>query len=281
MKPKSKTREFIEAVLIALFAALILRQFVIASYKVPTGSMENTVLIGDFMFVNKFVYGAKTPEWIGIPFTRAGFEIPGFRFPVITEPEPYDIIVFKYPVDPHLDYIKRCIAVGGQTVEIIDKRVYVDNQPFPRPPHMRFIDPRVLSHENHSFGVFAPILGSRDNFGPLYAPKKGDRISLDEKNFLIYKSTIEQHGKNGSLEWRNHQAFLNGVAIDEYEFQQDYYFAMGDNRDNSLDSRAWGFVPHENIVGTPLIIWLSWNSRIPAYRFLDKIRWNRLGDVVR
>lgn len=281
MKPKSKSRELIEAVVIALFAALVLRQFVIASYKVPTGSMENTVLIGDFMFVNKFVYGAKTPEWIGIPFTRFGFDVPWFRFPAITDPDPYDVIVFKYPVDPHLDYIKRCIAVGGQTVEIINKRVYVDGKPFPRPPHLKFIDPRILERDNHSFDVFTPMLGSRDNFGPLYIPKKGDRITLNERNFSIYKNAVERYKKDISLVWRDGGAFLNGAPIREYEFDQNFYFAMGDNRDNSLDSRAWGFVPHEYIVGTPLIIWLSWNSKMPAYRLFNKIRWERLGSVVR
>jgi signal peptidase I len=229
---KSKTRELIEAVIIALFAALVLRQFVIASYKVPTGSMENTVLIGDFMFVNKFVYGAKTPDWIGIPFTRVGFEVPWIRFPRITKPEPYDIVVFKYPLDPFLDYIKRCIAVGGQTLEIVDKKVYVDGKPFPRPPHVIFIDHRIFERQNQTFQVFDPSLGSRDNFGPL---------------------TIPPH----------------------------HYFMMGDNRDNSADSRAWGFVPPENIVGTPLIIWLSWDSKMPAYRLFHKIRWSRLGSVVR
>ena len=232
MNTKSKTREFIEAVLIALFAALILRQFVIASYKVPTGSMENTVLVGDFMFVNKFVYGAKTPEWIGIPFTRTGFDVPWFRFPSITDPEPYDIIVFKYPVDPHLDYIKRCIAEGEQTVELIDKKVYINGEPFPKPPHMKYIDPHIYPRSSSSFPVFDPELGSRDNFGPVTVPP-------------------------------------------------DHYFAMGDNRDNSLDSRAWGFVPHDNIVGTPLIVWLSWDSHVPAYRLFHKIRWDRLGSVVR
>ena len=230
--PKSKTRELVEAVVIALFAALVLRQFVIASYKVPTGSMENTVLVGDFMFVNKFVYGAKTPDWIGIPFTKTGFDVPWFRFPAIAQPEPYDIIVFRYPVDPLLDYIKRCIAVGGQTIEIIDKKVYVDGVPFPQPPHIKFIDHHIFSRENQAFEVFDPKLGSRDNFGPVTVPP-------------------------------------------------NHYFAMGDNRDNSLDSRAWGFVPPENIVGTPLIIWLSWDSRMPAYRLFNKIRWSRLGSVVR
>lgn len=281
MTPKSKTRELIEAVVIALFAALVLRQFVIASYKVPTGSMENTVLVGDFMFVNKFVYGAKTPDWIGIPFTKTGFSVPSFRFPAIAQPKPYDIIVFRYPVDPLLDYIKRCIAVGGQTIEIINKKVYVDGVPFPKPPHMKFIDPRVFSREDQEFKVFDPDLGSRDNFGPLYIPKEGDTIAIDEQNYRIYKNAIDKYKKDISFEWRNDQAYLNGVAVNEYEFSQDYYFAMGDNRDNSLDSRAWGFVPHENIVGTPLIIWMSWDSQMPAYRLFNKIRWNRLGNVVR
>jgi signal peptidase I len=232
VKPKSKTRELVEAVVIALFAALVLRQFVIASYKVPTGSMEKTVLIGDFMFVNKFVYGAKTPEWIGIPFTRSGFQIPWFRFPSITEPKSYDIVVFNYPLDPYLDYIKRCIAVGGQTVEIIDKRVYVDGEPFHRPPHLQFIDRRIFDRQNQSFQVFDPKFGSRDNFGPVKVPP-------------------------------------------------NHYFVMGDNRDNSADSRAWGFVPPDNMIGTPLIIWLSWDAQIPAYRLFHKIRWERLGNVVR
>lgn len=281
MSTKSKTREFIEAALIALFAALILRQFVIASYKVPTGSMENTVLVGDFMFVNKFVYGAKTPSWIGIPLTRIGFDIPWFRFPELTEPEPYDVIVFKYPVDPHLDYIKRCVAAGGQTIEIIDKRVYIDGDPFPKPPHMKFIDPHIYPRGSSSFPLFYSGLGSRDNFGPLHIPKKGDKITLDEKNFMIYRNAISKYKDDISLDWRDSTAYINGVPVEEYEFKEDFYFAMGDNRDNSLDSRAWGFVPHDNIVGTPLIIWLSWDSHIPAYRLFDKVRWERLGNVVR
>ena len=281
MKPKTKTGEFIQAVLIALFAALVLRQFVIASYKVPTGSMENTVLIGDFMFVNKFVYGARTPDWFGIPFTRTGFNIPWLQFPAISDPEQYDVVVFKYPVDPHLDYIKRCIAVGGQKVEIQNKIVYVDGELYPKPPDMKLIDRRIFNHNDKRFPVFAEGLGSRDNFGPVIIPQKDQRIDLNRKNYNLYENTIKKYERNKSLKWENDQAYLNGEPITEYQFKQDYFFMMGDNRDNSQDSRVWGFVPHDHVIGKPLIIWLSWDSRVPAYRMFNKIRWNRLGSLIR
>ncbi len=216
MKPKNKNLETLQAILIAIFAALILRQFVIAAYKIPTSSMEDTLLVGDFLLVNKFVYGARTPDWIGIPFTRVGF----------------NIVVFKYPRDPHLEYIKRCVAVGGQTVEVINKDLYVDGKRFPDPPHLKHIDPYTYSREQNYFGTFQPGLGSRDNFGP-------------------------------------------------YKVPFHYYFMMGDNRDNSSDSREWGPVPPRNIVGKPLIIYLSWDSEVPGYRILHKIRWNRLGSIIR
>lgn len=220
----------IKAILIALFAALILRQFVIAAYKIPTGSMENTLLIGDFLLVNKFVYGAQTPEWIGIPFTKIGQEMPWFRFPAITEPRPYDIVVFKYPKDPYLDYIKRCIAVGGQTIESKNKRIFTDGHPFPIPPKIKYIDRRILNKQYYDDTIFKE--GNRDNFGPILVPENS-------------------------------------------------YFVMGDNRDNSLDSRYWGYVPPENMVGRPLLIYLSLDPLTPAYRLDSKIRWNRLGRVVR
>ncbi len=232
MKAKTKRFETAQALIVAILAALILRQFVVAAYKIPTSSMEDTLLVGDFLLVNKFVYGASTPNWIGIPFTRIGFNIPWFRFPAITHPKPRDIVVFRYPRDPHLDYIKRCIAVGGQTVKLINKQVYVDDKIFENPPHLKYIDPYVYSRDQNFYGVFQPGLGSRDNFGPY---------------------TVPDH----------------------------HYFMMGDNRDNSADSREWGTVPPENIVGQPLIIYLSWDSEMPAYRFMHKIRWNRLGSVIK
>ncbi len=239
MKPAEKYWDGIKAILIAVLVALTLRQFVIAAYKIPTGSMEDTLLIGDFLLVNKFAYGAQTPDWIGIPFTRGhrilglptGFDVPEWlhiRFPALTKPEPYDIVVFKYPRDSRLEYIKRCVAVGGQTIEVVNKEVFVDGKPFPKPPKMKHIDPYIIARDDpfgRGFQVFEPGLGSRDNFGPYTVP-------------------------------------------------EGHYFMMGDNRDNSSDSREWGPVPPQNIVGKPLIIYLSLNS-------MYNIRWNRLGMVIR
>ncbi len=232
MKPKNKRWESIQAILVAVLAALILRQFVIAAYKIPTSSMEDTLLVGDFLLVNKFYYGAQTPNWIGIPFTRVGFNVPWFRFPRIEAPHQDDIVVFRYPRDPHLEYIKRCIATGGQSVELINKQVYVDGKEFVNPPHLKYLDPTIYPRYNRYYPTFKPGLGSRDNFGPV---------------------TVPPH----------------------------HYFMMGDNRDRSSDSREWGFVPPENIVGKPLIIYLSWNSYIPGYRVFHKIRWDRLAMVIR
>ncbi len=234
MNPKQKTLETVKAVLIALIAALVLRQFVVASYNVPTSSMEDTILVGDFMFVNKFIYGARTPTWLGIPFTDTGVELPSFRFPSITQPKPGDIVVFDYPRNKALDYIKRCVAVGGQTVEVRNKDLYVDNQRFNDPPHMKHLYPHyIVPRSQDAPTVFQPGIGNPDNFGPYTVP-------------------------------------------------EGHYFMMGDNRDNSQDSRIWGPVPPQNVGGKPLMIWLSWNNKsLPGYRFYDKIRWARLGMVLR
>ena len=194
--------------------------------------MENTLLVGDFLLVNKFYYGAQTPNWIGIPFTKVGFNVPYFSFPSIMEPQQRDVVVFRYPLDEHLDYIKRCVAIPGQTVRIIDKQLFVDDVEFKNPPKLKFVDPRIYSRGFGDYQVFKKGLGNRDNFGPFTVPEKS-------------------------------------------------FFMMGDNRDNSSDSRVWGVAPRRNIVGKPLIIYLSWDSDIPTYRFFNKIRWGRLANVIR
>jgi len=231
--PKNKFRDFIEGLLVALVAALIIRQFVVQAYTIPTASMEKSLLIGDFLLVNKFNYGMRTPDWIGIPYTDIGVNVPWVRLPALRQPKPYDVIIFRYPLDEKLDYIKRCIAIEGQTLEVVDKTVIVDGEPFPSPPHMQFIDKRTLKRNEWplAFRTFND-LGSRDNYGPITIPEK-------------------------------------------------CYWAMGDNRDNSADSRSWGYVKHEHIVGQALIIYFSWNSRLPLSRFFSKIRFSRIGRVIR
>lgn len=248
-----KTSDTVRAILIALLAALVLRQFVIASYNVPTGSMKDTIMVGDFMFVNKFIYGVRTPIWIGIPFSDMGFYLPEwlhFQSPGIDEPEPTDIVVFDYPRDRKIDYIKRCIAQGGQTIAVRHDTVYVNGRPEgeARPLGQKYDRDEIPGFDN-----------LRVQYTQITAP--------NDRSYTI------RHFVNVSQ---------NKKTIPVTILPAGHFFMMGDNRDNSQDSREWGFVPRDHIVGKPLMIWLSWNSSdLPAYRFYDKIRWDRLGSLLR
>ncbi len=198
---KSVLQEYVEAALWALAITLFLRAFVIQAFRIPSQSMEDTLLIGDYLFVNKFQYGPK------IPFTHA-------RLPGLGKPRPNDVIVFQYPQDPSKDYIKRCVAVGGQTVEIRDKRVYVDGKPR--------IEPYAIHKESR---VLPGGFEHRDNIPPFTVPP-------------------------GRL------------------------FMMGDNRDNSYDSRYWGPVDLDLVKGRAMFIYWSWD----AQRHWP--RWNRIFRVI-
>ncbi|MGH1364461.1 MAG: signal peptidase I [Calditrichia bacterium] len=241
-KPRKRQFESFKSILIAFIAALILRQFVLASYNVPTGSMKDTIMIGDFMFVNKFVYGARTPTWLGIPFTDTGVRLPFFKLPGFVDPEEGDIVVFEYPKKPWLDYIKRCMATGGRSIELRNGEVFVDQKP---EGQRHFISSKYDLRSQHQVN-YTEI--KREN----------------DKNY-----TIRQF-KDGQYQWNN---------ADPVTVPEDHYFMMGDNRDNSEDSRSWGFVPDDLVVGKPLIIWLSWNSY--GSGFGKKVRWERLGKVIR
>ena len=224
-KQKSKTAELFQITFYALLFAYIIRLFFIQAFKIPTGSMENTLLVGDLLLVNKFIYGAKTPE--KIPFTD--IKIPQYRLPAWREPRSGDVIVFKFPPDPMVDYIKRCVAVEGQTVEIKDKALFVDGKPFNEiidPPGLKFDDPEIIPRNKGYESVYPKDAGSRDNYGPVKVP-------------------------------------------------EGFLFAMGDNRDRSYDSRQWGFIPHEYVIGKALMVYWSNASEDN----LD-IRWPRIGMIV-
>lgn len=224
-KERSKTLELFQIALYALLFAYIIRIFFLQAFKIPTGSMENTLLVGDLLLVNKFIYGARTPDTL--PFTD--IKIPQFQLPALREPKSGDVIVFKFPPDPSVDYIKRCIAVSGQTVEIRDKAIYVDGKPFSEivnPPGLKFEDPVIIPRDKGFETIMPRNAGSRDNYGPVKVP--------------------------------------NG-----------YLFAMGDNRDRSYDSRHWGFIPREYVIGKALMVYWSTASDDN----LD-VRWSRIGMIV-
>ena len=195
-RKKSVVREYAEIIVLAVALALFVRTFFIQAFRIPSESMEDTLLVGDFLFANKLIYGPK------LPFLDV-------RLPAIREPKPGDIIIFKYPVDPKVDYIKRCVAVEGQTVELVDNKLYVDG---------------VLLEEEFTKYVF----GSRPDrrFGPFKVP-------------------------------------------------EGHIFMMGDNRDNSADSRAWGPVDKKLVSGKAMFIYFSWNPNAHSVRF------SRIGDVIR
>ena len=196
-KTKSKVREYTESILWALAIALFVRTYVIQAFKIPSGSMENTLAIGDHLFVNKFIYG------IDLPFSNT-------RILRIRAPRRGDVVVFKFPLDPSKDFIKRVIGTPGDVVAVRDKHVYVNGVLYAN-PHELHKDPNELP------GNLSP----RDNFGPVTVPA-------------------------GS------------------------YFMMGDNRDESYDSRFWGFVKDKAILGEAFIKYWSWDK--------DKFR-PRLGSI--
>src|SRR5213593_1262432 len=151
---KSTFREYVEALLLAILLTVVIRGLVVQAFRIPTGSMEDTLLVGDFLFVNKLVYGSEID--IGI----AGHRMVYYRFPAIRKPHRGDIIVFRYPDDPSRDFIKRCVAVEGQTVQIKDKVLYVDGKAQVE-PYVIHGDDRILPRE----------VNQRDNFGPIVVPK--------------------------------------------------------------------------------------------------------------
>ena len=208
-KPKSSLRENTEAIIIAIIIAMFIRTFIIQAFKIPSGSMLETLQIGDQILVNKFIYGIK------IPFTDGKTLIP------VKNPQKGDIVVFRYPEDPSKDFIKRVVATGGDTLELIDKKLYVNNK------------------------------------------------MVEGETYAVYKTQDIIPGKFSSRD------NLRKIKIPENKL-----FVMGDNRDNSHDSRFWGFVDLNAVRGKALIIYWSWNKdkSVPMWA---SVRWNRVGDILR
>lgn len=235
MAAKTNTKdgfwENFKQIAIAVLLAVIIKTSIVEAYKIPSQSMEDTLLVGDFLLANKFVYGARLPfvDW---------------RLPAIDQPERGDIVIFIFPRDGITKYIKRCVAVGGDTVEIRNKQLFINGERFTDPEYSKFIEQKVVPRGPGGSD-------SRDNFGPYVVPPR-------------------------------------------------HYFMMGDNRDNSYDSRYWGPVHEKLILGQAMIIHWSWDDdeapsppveitdplSVPrlflfnAVHFFEKVRWGRLLDIV-
>jgi signal peptidase I len=285
--PVQKTVDFVKNLLFAAVAALIIKTFLIETSRVPTGSMEKTILVGDFLFVNKFVYGSSSPR--NIPFTNIA--LPYFQLPAIHEPERGDIVVFEYPGDRDemysaeiMNYVKRCIGEPGDTIEIIDKVVFVNGIEAKRPEQIQYISPYVTPAGAANPRIFPKGSNfNEDNYGPIYVPKKGDKIPLTLETVEKWRPIIDREFGRRVVTMDGSQILIDGKPADSYTLKQDYYFMMGDNRDDSADSRFWGFVPRDKIVGQALMIYWSWDPSIPFsdfFNLLSTVRLNRIAKLV-
>jgi len=347
-KKKTAGREWLDAIVFAVIAATIIRTLFIEAYTIPTGSMERSLLIGDFLFVSKINYGARTPITpVAFPFahhtmpitnTKAywdGIQLPYYRLPGLGKIKRYDVVVFNWPmdtvnnrpVDKKENYIKRCQGLPGDTLSVVKAQVYVNGKASEDPPQAQTsyyvktdgtpLNPKTmqqmgitgaegvspdgtygltLTPENYlkvkAFPVvktITPVLAlpgqmdkeplifpgdslhawNADYYGPIIIPAKGMTMALNTNNINIYRRAISVYERN-KLEVNGDQILINGIKSNSYTFKMNYYWMMGDNRHNSLDSRYWGFVPEDHIVGKALFIWMSWDDD------QKKIRWERL-----
>ncbi|RYF25102.1 MAG: signal peptidase I [Flavobacteriales bacterium] len=378
-KKKTKTREWVDAIVFAVVAATIIRVFFIEAYTIPSGSMERSLLIGDFLFVSKVNYGARIPMTpVAFPFahhtmplttsTKAywdGVQWKYHRLPGLSEIKRNDVVVFNFPegdtvavenqsdsyynmvrnmgreqvrsnftivdrpVDKRENFIKRCIAIPGDVISmsngvasvngkqeplkntgmmpyrvvfktmdfnyavldefkldlgnspaIADKTYIVNASPeiAEKLKTFDFVGSVTLSPDApgpEQGGVFPHDpnrVWNRDNFGPIKVPSKGWTVKIDSTTMPLYYRAIRTYEGN-KVEKKAGVWYINDKIATNYTFKMDYYWMMGDNRHNSADSRYWGFVPEDHIVGKALFIWMSIDSDAS---FFSKIRWSRL-----
>ncbi len=280
-----KSLLFLKEAGIVLGLFLVINSFVFASFLVPTGSMENEVLTGELLFVNKFIYGATSPR--NVHFTN--IRLPYFHLPAFRDVRRNDVIVFVFPGNrdevqsPDFTfYLKRCMALPGDTLQVRDRVVYVNGQMAPIPRNIKYDSPNIWPSNIPDEGIFPKGKPwNQDQYGPIVIPKKGMKVPLNSKNYDEWAIFIQREGH--AIQRQGDQVLVDGKPTTEYTVERDYLFGMGDHRDNSLDSRYWGFIPREDLVGTPMIVYWSWNTDLPLYDIfgrLASIRWGRIGSLI-
>tara|TARA_Y100000589_G_scaffold331927_1_gene387972 strand:+ start:18598 stop:20151 length:1554 start_codon:yes stop_codon:yes gene_type:complete len=389
-KENSKQNEWEESITFAIFAATLIHVFFIQPFTIPTSSMEKSMLVGDFLLVSKMNYGANIPNTpFFLPFMHQ--KIPGTentpsylkniqlgynRLPGFQQIKNNDIVVFNFPADTlrddipfdkKMNYVKRCVGISGDTIELKNKSIYINGikdieniptqfQYIITPRDSIYVSPKIVfsleqtllendietyiqyvskrGYENpikitqrgkleksvgpvKNSGIFITFMTMQekkvieskinkwfnikeeqktnknlfpkslkktwtiDDFGPIYIPKKGDILALNQNNIHFYKKLIAEYENNDLLiSEDNTQFHINGELTSKYQVKMNYYWMMGDNRHNSEDSRIWGFVPEDHIVGKPIFTWLSLNyNAIHKKGIKNKlgiIRWNKL-----
>jgi signal peptidase I len=377
-KKKSFIREWVDAAVFAIVAASIIRIFLVEAYTIPTGSMEGSLLVNDYLFVSKVSYGARTPMTpLAVPLvhnTLPFFNCKSYtelvqwgyhRLPGFGHIERNDVVVFNFPagdtvalevqqdqdyysllrnynndrafvknnftvlsrpVDKKENYIKRCVGIPGDTIEVRGGYLYVGNKLSKQYPHSKMtytiatngqvsldefveeqdMNPEELNYDPNSKMYIANLSNdqvaaikkmngviaiapfvldkndtrdnafpndtanfkwNRDFYGPFIVPKAGQQVTLSLQNIALYQRIIVNYEHN-SLDIKDGKIFINGKETTTYTFQMNYYWMMGDNRHNSADSRYFGFVPDDHIVGKAWFVWLSFGNK--------GIRWNRL-----
>ena len=389
LRPRTAAGEWISSILFAVVAATIVHTYVMQPFTIPTSSLEKTLLVGDFLFVSKFHYGARMPMTaVSFPMVHDSIpvlgtksyldkpQLPYFRLPGFQKIKRNDIVVFSWPTDTLIDinrpakgfkvkpldkksnYVKRCVGIPGDELQIKDGYVYINGEQNVLPDrtklqfrykivsknsfvktdnkgrytsqpsafvssHFNISDiyisdidrenkiithiaqmtdeayekvknnPNVIEVEKLTVeeGVWNQSVYPQDPrfnwntkyFGPITIPQAGTTIDISVENIPLYKRIIEVYegsevGINNKVAVSGTQVILNGKQLTQYTFLQDYYWMMGDNRDNSQDARMWGLVPFNHVVGKPVFIWMSWDTN--AKGIMNKIRWDRMFTTV-
>lgn len=366
LKAPNKTMDTLGSLSFAVVVATLVHTYFIQPYTIPTSSLEKSLLVGDFLFVSKFHYGARTPMTpIAAPMVHdtlpiiktksylAKPSLPYFRFPALQKIERNDIVVFNWPadtlfhmykaadkrydkpIDKKTNYVKRCTAIPGDKIEIRDGIIFINGKesilPERAKPQYSYkvawdgktpVDLDYIKKELNITDAFGQIAkdtlifsalpqasvdrlknipgltkveriihketdksifpGTKDwnvdNLGPIYIPEAGKSVELNKETLPFYKKVIGEYEGN-DLKVNGDEIRINGQVATSYTFKQDYYWMMGDNRHNSLDSRYWGFVPADHIVGKPIFIWMSIDGINDGLKNWS-IRWDRLFTTV-
>jgi signal peptidase I len=215
--------EYARSLFPVILVVLLLRSFLVEPFRIPSGSMMPTLLVGDFILVNKFSYGIRLP-------------VLNTKIIDVGEPKHGDVMVFRYPKDPSIDYIKRVIGLPGDRIAYYNKKLFINGEPMEQ------------SQDGTYVGVGSGVSMS------------GARVFHEKLFDVKHDILIDEH---------------RGTVEGEFVVPEGHYFVMGDNRDNSNDSRYWGFVPEENLVGKAFMIWMNWDTNASG------IAWGRLGDTIK